>query len=258
MHSFDDKGLQAIVAKMAEMQNQINELNKRPSAIPVRSEDPPVDEPINIWMFPDGRIRYRLPNAATVQQITVSATGSTSSAIPLPAPEYFPSTQVYEQDADWSQAYAQGGTVQRTGTELHYGSLDNITRQNMSLIHFPGLAAALTPGAAGIRIAAVELILTNLATYLPSGTSLAIGTHTHATKPSTFSHSNWPLGSLSVGNPSIMNSYSLDPETVGDRLLAGATGFSLFQDSIDRAFYGVADGVGGSVSPPRLRVVYVK
>lgn len=265
-----------LVAAIKKLQDDVLSLQTRAGTVPMLSADPPADSGFRIWLLDDGRLRGRKATGEIVEWAFSNhlhddryaklsspgpggGTGGGGSTEPPPVPPYVPSTRVYESDADWSQAYMRGGGQPYTygGANLYYGYNVASNGELKSMIHFPGLASALAPGPAGTSIAEVWLRLSNIHTYGNGGADLRIGFHNNDTKPGSFAEGG-EVGRIHVGKPSYDQWYRLT-EGVGNGGRDGwLKGLTLNQNSTSRAGYGYAGGVGSAVSPPRLKIIYVK
>lgn len=253
------------------LRSDVNTLQNKVLRIPTLQADPALSDATNIWFMDDGRLRGRLRDDTIVEfsatthihdtrymlipAPVVPVKGTPVATVLPPPPKYVPKTRVYASGTDWVQGYNAHG--QRTDKpDLYYGYYDSWNGENKSMVHFPGIAAALAPTSAGCRISEVSLRLINLHTNLNSGAELRLGLHNAAGKPGSFSENQWSPMKVHVnksGYGAIDQTYKL-PTWVGDRMRDGsATGFTFDQHTTDRSYYGFARSTGIT-----LRIVYVK
>lgn len=266
-----------LIARIRSLEEELQGLKTRSSTVPIFAADPDIDLGVRLWLLNDGRLRGYKANGSIVEWSWSNhkhddryallstpgpggGTGGTGSTEPPKPPPYVPKTRVYESNADWTQSYQRGGAeVYSTGAvDLYYGQYQSGRGILVSMAHFPGVQAALAPGPKGTRIAEVWLRLSNVHTYLNSGTDLRIATHNADGKPGQASEVS-EIGRIRVGKPSHNVWYRL-PAWVGNRFRDGsAKGITFNQGSSARALYGYAAGVGSPRgNPPRLKIVYVK
>lgn len=261
----DDGKLLEVIRKL---QDDVQALRKS-GYIPRLAADPAVASGITLWMLHDGRLRGRLASGAVQEWsrvehshpgISGSVAGGSTSTVAAPAAPYVPSQQLYEENADWTQAYWHSGAERYPNAQsrLYYGQEVASTGETMSMIHFPNLSF-LNPGPAGSRIVEVWLRLSNLHTYSAAGGDLYLGVHNTAVLPGTFQQTLRPPLKIRVGNPSIDEWYQL-PQWVGEYFRDDlASGFTLYQASTDPGLAGYAAGVGHlNTQPPRLKIIHVK
>lgn len=253
---------QRLLAEIANLREDVRNLQGRATRIPTLQDDPDPRDPINLWFMDDGRLRGRLRDGTTVEYsrsththpgVTGNPQGGSGSTAPPPPPPYSPSTQVYESGADWTQSYNKGGAQQRATSDLYYGhSGDSYNAEQKSMIHFPNLGV-LAPGPVGTRIAEVWLWIHNNHTWYnnPTGAKLRLGLHNSAGKPGSFQEVRWDPYEIWVGKPS-EQWYQL-PVYFGELMRdGGAQGITFNQRTTTRSFYGIAR------SDVRLKIVHVK
>lgn len=268
---FTNGEAERVLAELRDLRRDVGALQGSAPRIPVRDEDPPVESPLTLWMLQDGRLRGRRGSDGEIVEYAFSthlhddrytkivapvdpSQGGGSTTQPGAPGDYVPSTRVYESGPDWTACYWKGGAgiYANAGGRLYYGMYTSSTGELKSMVHFPALAASLSPGPAGTRIAEVAVRITNLHTVANTGSVLRLGLHNAAGAPGAFSESEWVPFEVPVGKPSVNQWYQL-PAWVGDRFRDGsAQGITLDQRSTAKSLYGYAQ------PDIVMRVVYVK
>lgn len=236
-----------------------------PFRVPIVSEDPPEEDPTNMWAFPDGRIRWRHLNTAgtayVYREIASAVVGSGNSATAPAAP---PAAILTRQDAwpaIWSHSY-RGSGAQRTdqgATHLYYGSSgDSFNGTNRSLIGFnyTAIAAALT----GSTVNWVHLQMTNVHAWYDSGVSVYFGIHNFTAKPTTWTGGGIPRQRIvnhRYGKPQFREVNM--PLEFATMIRDGTgKGIAIEAPTSSREFYGYAAGVGSGYAVPALIINYTK
>lgn len=236
--------------------------------VPVRQSDPPDDDPTNLWMRADGRLRGRVWNGASFtyydypMRSDITSPPAVPAAPAVPAKPTTPTTRVGLYTATWSQTY-QGSGVKRTDTRgeqfLVYGNEGNAygTMRNLIGFNYAGIASDLS----GSTIKTVELRMQNIHSQWASGVDVYFGMHNVTAEPAS-----WPISSdlplrkvvsAHFGRPEIRQV----PLTMdfGKLLRTGAAkGLAIEAPSSSVDFYGYAAGVGSGYTPPQLVITYIK
>lgn len=251
--------------EIGEIRRLAEEANRNRFRIPVLSADPPLDDPTNMWMFFDGRIRARHRNttdtAWVIREWVPTAAGSATSATSGPPAPAVPVTTQATYSAIWTQSYRQGGAARTdAGTiMLYYGSSgDPFNGLNQSLIGFDytTIAAAL----AGSTINAVYLDLTNIHAWYNSGADIYFGIHNFTAEPATWGGGGIPRSKIvkhHFGKPE--QKIVTMPIEFAQAIRDGwGKGIALEAPNTSREFYGYAAGVGSGYAVPSLIINYTK
>lgn len=242
---------------------------KPPSAfvIPVLQNDPPANDPTNLWMRPDGRLRGRYWNGSAWVNVDYPMRSDITAppavpAAPAPAAQP-PAPRTYRTAfaATWTQSY-KGDDSKRTDSNgdlmLMYGNSGDANGTNKSLIGFnySSIASTLTSS----TIKKVELSLTNVDAYWDSGVDIYFGIHNVTAEPAT-----WPADLLPRRKISKHHFEASEAKTVtlplefATMIRAGTgKGIAIEAPNASRDFYGYAAGVGSGFAVPQLIVTYAK
>lgn len=253
------------MGEIAEIRRMAQAATSMPMRIPVVSEDPPESDGTNIWMFPDGRIRWRHLNPAgtalVYREISSAAPGSDTSATAPAAPPAATMTRQDSWPATWSRSYRQSG-AKRTdngATHLYYGSSgDAFNGRNQSLAGFDytAIAAALS----GSTINWVHLQMTNDHAWYDSGVQIYFGIHNFSSEPTTWAGGGIPRQRITnhhFGKPQYRE-VNMPLEFATAIRDGWGKGIALEAPSSSKEFYGYAKGVGSGIAPPTLVINYTK
>lgn len=248
---------------------EINRSLPRASVIPVMQADPPTEDPTNMWMRPDGRLRGRYWNGSAFVYVDypmrtdITAPPSVPAAPPPPPKPPAPKSYKKTYTADWTQTYQGDGDKRNDsrGTKyLVYGNGgDSFNGTQRSLIGFD--YSTIQSNLSGSTIKKVQLRMTNVHAYWNSGVQIYFGVHNVSSEPS-----NWPgSGSLPQRRASHHKFGKPQTRTVtlplkfGQLLRSGSgKGITIEAPSGDRDYYGYAAGVGSGYTPPQLIISYTK
>lgn len=234
--------------------------------VPIFTADPPETDPTNLWMRWDGRLRGRYWNGSAYVYTDYPLRSDITSppAVPAypanPAPPVLPQTVSNTWAAQWSQTYKSDRT-QRTDTaglvQCFFGSEPGYSSQ-LSLVGFDysDIATKLS----GSTIQSISVTLAGLASYYPTGATMALGMHTQATKPSVYNETTTVLryGDQKTIMPGTNLAYAL-PMAFAQQLRAGtAKGLVLEAPGPDQGFWGSVAGFGGTYPAPQLTITYAK
>lgn len=251
---------------IAELQGKVRELSAPQSfRLPILAADPPVTDPINIWLLPDGRLRARHRNTAdtawVIREWVATAAGSTSSGTAPAPPPPAPVTRQDSWTAQWSQSYRQSGAA-RTDlgvTHLYYGSSgDGFNGRNRSLIGFD--YAAIASALSGSTVLSVSLRLINIHSWYNNGSDIHMGVHNFTSEPATWAGGGIPRSMVAkyhYGKPED-KTVSLPLYFATDIRDGVGKGIAFESPSDSRTFYGYAAGVGSGYIAPTLTVQYAK
>lgn len=254
--------LAALQRELADLRRAVDSAVHRPFYIPIVTEDPPVEDPTNLWLFPDGRMRGRHWNptgsAFVIREWVTTAPGSSTSGTAAAPPDPVPVTEQDTYPAIWSQSYRQSGAARADAgaVMLYYGSSgDAFNGKNQSLIGFDH--AAIAADLAGSTVNAVYLRLMNIHAWYDSGVTIHFGIHNFSTEP----------GSWGGGLPRIVShKFGKPQERTVPMPLSFATairdgsgkGISIEAPTSSKEFYGYAAGVGSGYVTPALIINYTK
>lgn len=232
--------------------------------IPVRDQDPDDSEPINFWMFPDGRLRGRHLNPAgsawVYREWIPTAPGASTSSVAAAAPAAAPVSFSRSYPAAWSASYRNDG-VKRTddaSTLLVYGYTDGTNGRGRSLLGFDHTSIA--SDLSGSTVTAVYITMMNLLSVWPSGSTAHLGIHNYTSAPTTWAGGGIPLSmSEQVSfSPQERKTFRL-PLAFATMIRDGSgKGIALESPSDDAALAGAASGFGGTYEAPVLTVEYAK
>lgn len=259
--------MERFARQLRSMDESIRALQTKQFSIPVLAANPPETEPINLWMFANGRLRGRALNSGGTAFVYYDyallsdiPTAPPAPAPPAPAPpKPAPKTRVSYYTAQWTQGYRDNGT-KRTDhpTYMHYGYVDSFNGRNQSLIGFDhgDIASDLS----GSTIEKVELNMTNIHSWYNSGSYIHFGIHNFSSEPSTWSGGGIPRRFVTkkhYGKPeNKWVTLSIDfAKAIRD---GWGKGIALESPNNSREYYGYAAGVGSGYATPKLKITYVK
>lgn len=267
--------------KIVDLESAVRDLSRpRPLIVPVLATDPPVSDPTNVWLLPDGRLRIRHLDTAGTAFVTRefmntkdaiqahnnalhasaaapgpgSGTSGTAPGTAPPAPRTY--TKTYT--ATWSAAYRQDGTKDTTFPgRLYYGKGTSVSAGIYhSLIGFN--AATMVSDLANSTVKAVKLKLHNVQTWYDDGATISFGMHTTTSEPSTWPGLYESKATSAKFPPTQVKTISL-PLRFGTRIRAGIVkGIALEAASASVENYGFAGGVGSPYVVPQLIITYAK
>lgn len=238
---------------------------QRAFVIPNYAADPPEDDPVNLWMRYDGRLRGRFWNGASYTYVDYPMRTDITSppAVPAyparPAQPGAPITYSKSYTAQWTQGY-RGDNTKRPDSVgdvmLPFGNSGDGNGTQKSLIGFD--YATMATDLASSTVKSVQLSMTNIDAYWDSGVTIFFSIHNQTAEPST-----WPA----LIQRFVNNRHFAKPERLNIALpIIFATGvrdgtgkgIALEAPSDSPDFYGYAAGVGSGYDPPILTVTYAK
>jgi hypothetical protein len=249
-------GIARLAARISAMGAELRRL-RGGLRVPFVETDPDASAG-NMWAFPDGRVRIRMPDGTVVQLATSPDTGGTST-VPMPTPEQQEATYQTTWEATWTRSYQQSG-VARSDTNLYWGKADAVNGVQASLIGLPytAILAALT----GATITKVEVLLHVAHTGYESGTTVFLHGHSNTAAPATLGGvGSEALASMAVAGVDVgeLQGWHVVSRGLGQELADGTTrGFSLIAPSSSLEHYGEAAGVGSGLQVPAIRITYYK
>jgi hypothetical protein len=238
---------------------------RRSFVIPNYAADPSEDDPVNLWMRYDGRLRGRVWNGAsfTYYDYPMRTDISSPPAVPAyparPGQPAAPTTYRSLYTAIWTQGYLGSG-AQRTdaigSVDLPFGDGADGNGNQKSLIGFD--YATIAADLAGSTIKIVSLTMTNLWAYWDSGVDIYFGIHNNTSKPSVFpSLAARLVTAVHFGKPQTLSAPL--PISFATSVRDGSgKGIALEAPSGAADFYGYAAGLGSGYDPPVLSVTYAK
>jgi hypothetical protein len=236
--------------------------------VPNFAADPPESDPTNLWMRYDGRLRGRYWNGASFTYVDypmrsdITAPPAVPAYPPAPASSAAPLTYTTTWAATWSQSYTGSGT-KRTDPigELHLLSgMDptGVYGQQKGIAGFD--YAAIAASLAGSTISKIELTVTVINAYWPTGGEVYFGAHALTAEPTTFDPAGSLLryGSSAQFVPGSVVTVPL-PLTFAQSFRSGTVRGLVFESitSDVGAFVQLA-GVGSGYTEPQLTVTYAK
>lgn len=249
------------------LEDRIRALENAATAIPLLEADPDLNTGYNMWVFPDGRLRVRVPQDYTTTPTTYLIVEFAAVAVPGPSantigsmPSYptAPTTRLSRYTATWAQTYKEDG-VKRTDIPgvLGYGWQDNVTKRNRSLLGFD--TAAIAADLTGSTVIGVKLEIQML--NAPHDTTTAfLGIHNYSSAPVT-----WAGGSIPVSmalnptfTPNVVNEAALTLAFATMIREGTGKGIAFEAPSDATAFAGLASGFGSGYENAVLVVEYVK
>lgn len=252
------------VQRIAQLEKAIVELQNRPFRIPVVDTDPGVDDPTNIWMFSDGRLRVRYRNTANtawvIREFVSTAPGSSTSATLKPALGAAPQTQVKRYPAQWHQSYLGAG-AQRTDSTgfMFYGNGNDGNGRQRALAGWNYTTAATDLASSTIKN--VWLEIQSLGAGDPTrGSDVYFGIHNFTAAQATWAGGGIPRSMIyRVHMPTSEKITVQMPLEFATSLRDGwGKGLALEVPSDALEFYGYAAGVGSGYDLPTLVVEYAK
>lgn len=233
-----------LAALIAQLRQQVAQLQRRGSIIPVLDEDPEDDDPTNLWLLNDGRLRSRTADG-TIHEYTpaVSPGGSTSTVPKPPAVSMFQHQTTWESDE--ASCYCPVHGVEGL---MYYGQLDTTHGERRLMYGFDD--AAIRTALLDSVVRKVELRATNLHAYRDDGVSIRWGGHSAGSLGSAFSQNypgvwsgNWP----SVGGGTWRTIPNWFGTALKDDLIRGLT---VDQPTTSPSYYGqLSQGIS-------LRITY--
>jgi hypothetical protein len=236
--------------------------------IPTLAADPPDDDPTNLWMRFDGRLRgrYRDASNAWVYVNYPLRTDITSPpAVPAypAAPALPPAPMTYQNvyTATWSQGYKGDGSLRTDslGTlNAPFGNRFDGNGTQRSLIGFD--YATIATDLASSTIYSVSLALQLVDSTLPQGADLYFGIHNETAAPSVFPDGALPASKIASAHFTKGGTDSAPlPLEFAVRLRAGTgKGIAIEAPSSAGDFYGIAAGVGSGYFVPQLTITFAK
>lgn len=246
--------LQALANEIASLRRELDDVKSAPARIPVLGADPPASDTTNVWLFPDGRLRWRKPSGVVAEFTPVASPGSSTSTVAKPSVTQ-PKSYAVEYAALWSQTY-KGDDTKRIDdpTRVHFGRLDAANGRQKTLLGFD--YAAIQTALTGASVKSVELYLHAGDAYF-GDVLVRFAAHTNATAPATYAGQYRRNVSLRTYRASEAKWVTLST-AFGQWLQAGTIkGVGIVQSSDASSEYGNALGVGSS-DAPKLRITYVK
>ncbi len=215
------------------MQARLDALERWGFRVPILDDDPSVDDPINLWMFNDGRLRGRDADG-TIRQWTNDTPGSSTSANPKPAvltPHLHQTTWAASDSQDYCPVHG-------LETPLYFGQYDATHGERLVMFLLPDIATELT----GASIRQVELQAKTLDAN-QAQVEIAWGGHAETSLGGTYHQQyedvwrdTWPQ----VGG----DTWRTMPNWFGEALRDGdITGLVVNQPSTSKAYYGRLDSV---------------
>jgi hypothetical protein len=258
-----DPGVEAS-AQIAALRRAVIDLQNRPFRIPVLDADPSTDDPVNIWMFSDGRIRARYRNTANtawvIREWVSTAPGSSTSATAKPALAAAPQTQQKRYAATWSMPYVGAGS-QRTDsvTSLFYGNASDGYGRQRSLVGFDYTTAGTDLASSTIKAVWLEL-QTLGAGDSARGSDVYLGIHNFTAVQATWAGGGIPRSMIYRVHLGAAEKVLVQlPLEFATALRDGwGKGIALEVPSDSLEFYGYAAGVGSGYDLPTLVVEYAK
>lgn len=256
----------ALAQQIAELAASVRDLQRpHPVQIPVLSADPPLTDPTNIWLFPDGRMRARHLNSAgswVTREWVPTTAGSATTASAAVTPGTAATTKQTEWPATYTQSYRQSGAARTDNgaIDLYYGSSgDSFNGLNRSLIGFDHANIAST--LSGAEIIAVWIKMTNKHSYNNSGSDVHLGVHNFSSEPATWGGGGIPRSMVQRFHwgKGEQNKVVIIPLVFAQAIRDGwGKGVALESPTTSRTYYGYMAGIGSGYPPPVLIVQYAK
>lgn len=213
------------------MRQRVETLERWGFRVPVLDEDPAATEPINLWMFNDGRLRGRDADG-TIREWQGNAPGSSTSSNPKPAVQT-PHLHQTAWAATDSQCFCP---VHGLEDPLYFGELDATHGERLVMFLLPNIATELS----GATVQQVELQARTLDAY-QAQVEIAWGGHAESALGASYHQQyedvwrdTWPQ----VGG----DTWRIMPRWFGEALRDGdITGLVVNQPSTSKSFYGRLD-----------------
>lgn len=254
--------LAALQRELADLRSTVDSAMRRPFRVPILAADPPVEDPTDLWMFPDGRLRGRHLNTTGTAFVTrewvTTAPGAATSGTAAAPPTTVPVTVQDTFVAQWTQSYRQSSAARTDAgaVMLYYGSSgDGFNGKNQSLIGFDH--AAIAAALAGSTVNAVWLRLMNIHGWYHSGVNVYFGIHNFSSEPASWAGGLFRIVSHRFGKPQERTVPM--PLSFATSIRDGTgKGISIEAPNSSKEFYGYAAGVGSGYVIPALIVNYTK
>jgi hypothetical protein len=254
-----------LVRRITELERAVRSLSHDGSfQIPVVEIDPDPSERINLWLFPDGRLRGRHWNPTGTawvirEWVATSPGGSTSSIAPAPPADAAVSYRS-SYEATWSASYTSDGTKRTDEAALlmAYGQVEPANGRGRSLAGFDH--ATIQSDLASSTIYGVSLTMQNRSSVWDSGSTVYVGVHDFSSEPATWAGGGIPI-SMGVGaffTPQETKTFPLSIAIGGMLRDGSALGIALEVPSSDPGLAGYMSGVAPQYSAPVLTVDYAK
>ena len=250
---------------LKNIESRITDLETRRFVIPLLDADPPVELGINIWIFPDGRMRMYRPTTnvepVTYQIIEYAAVSTPGPAFntvaSVPTNPVAPTTRQVSYTATWSQSYTEDGSQRLdVPTKVTFG-WQNSTGRNRSLIGFDWVSIAADLANSTIKKVSLQL---QMFETLESTATTWFGVHDFSSAPSTWQGELLPLSQV-ISGTFVQNTLQEIDLTIdfATYIRAGlGKGIALEVPSDSSLYSGSASGVGSMYPAPTLIVEYVK
>lgn len=246
-------------AQIAQLQQQIKELQQRAFQLPILDADPSSDYAGNAWMLNDGRLHIRNADGV-VKEFTPTTTTGGSTGGGTEKPPEAPVTKTYttEWTATWSQTYKSSGAQRTDNNHLYQGNGDSYNGRQHGVFGFnyTSIQSALS----GSTIQKVEIYLTMIHTWYNDGATIYFSAHNETAAPSTYGSVGITLSranAVSWGNTQAK--WAQISNQFGTMLRGGTCkGFVLDPTSDSKNQYAYCGGVSDSYTAPKLRITYVK
>jgi hypothetical protein len=172
---------------VARLAAELNRLRQRVKAmedgglkVPILDEDPSADDPTNLWLFNDGRLRGR-DASGNIREWVPTAPGSSTSGTPKP-PTLTPHLHATTYAATDAAAFCPEHGVE---LELNFGFLSPAHNERLVMVIFDD--ATIRADLAGATIHGIEISARTLDSYLVDGVEIAWGGHNESALPGAYS-----------------------------------------------------------------------
>ncbi len=257
--------------QLKDMMGKIRDLSApKPFIIAVLSADPPDTDPTNMWVLPDGRIRFRYRNptdTAWVYREVISTSPGSGSSGTAPAPSKpAPKTYTTSWSASAMEDYhgesgSSGLGTKRTdySDRLYYGYGDSYNGRNRSILIFPSSIATTLSGA---TIKSVQLTLFNEYTWQNSGATMYFSIHNQGSVPTTFTGNPAANGKRYIASAKVRRNttHVINLPVVFGQALRDGWGRGITIEAINNSQeqYGYVAGSGSGHAVPAIKVQYIK
>lgn len=185
--------LAGVLSKLAGQASVVRSTGFR---IPILDADPDADDPTNLWMLEDGRLRGRTAGGVIKEWAAVGSPGGTTTGTPKPV-DPAPQRIYHTYKANWARMFCENHGAEDYPAHVQYGWGGTKHNERKVMLGFDD--AQIRTDFAGATIKQVQLRMLNTDSAYSSGVTLRWGAHNQDTAPGSYSatrfdawRGNWP------------------------------------------------------------------